>query len=261
MKKRLLYLFFIVASCSFAQEYAYFDFGNSTYTTSGNWNNLVVTSQNEDGLTLNVINASGVDTGILFTLTDSFDHINANGTSSPNSALPFPDTASRDSFFGATDAGFNGNVNPTGGFTLSGLDPSKYYSFSVFSSRNGVSDNRETLYTVTGASSDNEALDPANNTSNTADILNIQPNGSGEITFQAESGPNNTNGFGFYYLGAIQLVISDSPISDISPDPELALEYPNGNNIWVEGRTARVKWASISVSDVTIEFSSDNGTT
>lgn len=259
MKKLLLNLFLFIGAIGFAQEYAYFDFGNSTYTTSGNWNNVVVTSQNQEGLTLNVINGSGIDTGILFTLSDSFDHINSSGTTMPNSALPFPDTASRDSFFGATDAGFNGNVNPSGGFTLSGLDPLKYYSFSVFSSRNGVSDNRETLYTVTGTNSKNEPLDPANNTSNTADLLNIQPNASGQIIFLAEPGPNNTNSFGFYYLGAIQLVISDTPISDISPDPELALSYPNGNNIWVEGRTARIKWTSISVSDITIDFSSDNG--
>ena len=199
------------------------------------------------------------DTGVVFTLSDSFDHINGNGTTAPNGALPFPASASRDSFFGATDPGFNNNVNITGGFTLSGLDPVKYYSFSVFSSRTGVSDNRETLYSVVGATSSSQALNPANNTTNTADILNIQPNGSGEITFQAEPGPNNTNGFGFYYLGAIQLIISDTPISDTTPDPELTLNYPNGGHLWEVNKTVRVKWESISVPDMLIEFSSDNG--
>ena len=259
MKRLLLLLILLTGFVTFSQQYAYLDFGNSTYSTAGNWNNVIVSSQNQTGVILNLIDDSGVDTGIVFNLTDSFDHINTNGTTSPNGSLPFPASASRDSFFGATDPGFNGNVNPTGGFTLSNLNPNKYYSFSVFSSRSGVSDNRETLYTVNGSTTNFAALDCANNTTNTADILNIQPNGSGEITFQAEPGTNNTNSFGFYYLGAIQLVISDTPISDVTPDPELTLLYPNGGHLWEVGKTVRIKWESIAVPDMLIEFSSNNG--
>ncbi|MAN26951.1 T9SS type A sorting domain-containing protein [Mesonia sp.] len=259
MKKLLLIFALFTGLISFGQEYAYIDFGGSSHTTPGNWNNIVVSNQNETGVTENLINSSGASMGIVFTLTDSFDHINNNGTTSPNGALPFTGTASRDSFFGATDDGFNGNINPTGGFSLSNLDPNKYYSFSVFSSRTGVSDNRETLYTVEGSTTGSEALNPSNNTSNTADILNIQPTSNGEITFTAEPGPNNNNDFGFYYLGALQLTESDSPISNTNPDPELTLTYPNGGHIWEAGKTVRIKWESISVPNMLIEFSSDNG--
>lgn len=259
MKKIILYLAILITYYVSAQQYIYLDFGSPSYTTAGNWNNVVVSSQNETGITMNLLDDAGIDTGIVFALSDSFDHINTNGTTSPNGALPFTATASRDSFFGETQSGFNGNVNPTGGFTLSNLDPSKYYSFSVFSSRTGVSDNRETLYTITGLTTDSAALDPANNTSNTADILNIQPNGSGEIILQAEPGVNNTNSFGFYYLGAVQLVVSDTPISDVTPDPELTLSYPNGGHLWEVGKTVRVKWQSIAIPSILVEFSSDNG--
>lgn len=259
MKKQLLGLFLIFPIILFAQQYSYIDFGNSSTLTPNNWNNVVVTTQNQVGVEVNLIDSDGVSTGITLTLTDSFDHINANGTTTPNSALPFPSTATRDSFFGATSAGFNGNVNPTGGFTLSGLNPLKYYSFSVFSSRVGVTDNRETLYTVQGLTIDAQALDTANNTSNTANILNIQPNTSGQITFEAKPGPNNTNSFGFYYLGAIQLIISDNPIGNTQPDPELALTYPNGGHLWEAGKTVRIKWESISIQDLLVEFSSNNG--
>ncbi len=259
MKKLLLIFAVFTGLISFGQDYAYIDFGGSSHTSSGNWNNIVVSDQNETGVTTTLINDAGVSMGITFTLTDSFDHINGNGTTSPNSGLPFVSSASRDSFFGATDAGFNGNINATGGFTLSNLDPNKYYSFSVFSSRTGVSDNRETLYTVTGSTTDSEALNPANNTSNTATILNIQPNSNGEINFTAKPGPNNNNGFGFYYLGAIQLIESSSPISNTDPDPELTLTYPNGGHIWEAGKTVRIKWESISVPNMLVEFSSDNG--
>ncbi len=261
MKKLLLSFLILTVFIGYSQEYSYVDFGNSATVTAGNWNNLVVTTQNQEGLSLGLIDSNGNTTGATLTLSDSFDHINANGTTSPNGALPFPSSSTRDSFFGATDAGFNGNVNPTGGFTLSGLDPTKYYSFSIFSSRAGVSDNRETLYTVVGSTTASQALNPSNNTTDTADILNIQPNASGVITLTAQPGTNNNNSFGFYYLGALQLIKSDTPIGDTTPDPELTLTYPNGGHLWEVGKTVRVKWSSISVPDMLIEFSSDNGVT
>lgn len=259
MKKQLLILFMLMTSISFAQQYAFIDFGNANTTTSGNWNNVVTTTQNQTGVIVNLIDSNGATTGVTLELTDAFDAINANGTTSPNSALPFPASSTRDSFFGATSAGFNGNITLTGGFTMTGLDPSKYYSFIVFGSRAGVSDNRETLYTVTGATTAADGLNVSNNTANTADILNIQSTASGEITFEAKPGPNNNNSFGFFYLGALHLVISDTPIGDITPDPALTLSYPNGGHLWEVDKTVRVKWSSIAVTDMLIEFSSDNG--
>lgn len=259
MKKTLLFIVLLISFFGNAQQNAFIDFGNSANASSGNWNNVIPTVQNETGLSVDLIDSEGTATGVTLTITDSFDFINANGTASPNAALPFVASATRDSFFGATDVGFNGNITLTGGFTLTGLDATKYYSFSVFSSRAGVSDNRETLYTVSGASTAAEALNVSNNTSNTADILNIQPSASGNITFQAEPGENNNNNRGFFYLGALQLIISDEPITNTAPDPELSLTYPNGGHLWEVNKTVRVKWASISVADVLVEFSSDNG--
>lgn len=259
MKKKLLVLFGLITLSAIGQQNVFIDFGNTTTVTSGNWNNVIVTTQNQSNVVLNLNDSNGVNSGIVFTLTDSFDHINTNGTSSPNGALPFPASATQDSFFGETNAAFNGNVNPTGGFTLSGLNPSKYYSFSVFSSRTGVSDNRETLYTVTGATTGSQALNASNNTSTTADILNIQANASGEITFQAAPGPNNNNSNGFYYLGALQLLVTDTPVTSMSPAPSLTLTYPNGGHLWEVGKTVRIKWQSISIPNMQIEFSSDNG--
>jgi len=261
MKKTILFIFLLIGTFGFSQQNAFIDFGNAANASSGNWNNVIPTIQNETGLSVDLIASNGVATGVTLTITDSFDLINTNGTTTPNAALPFIASATRDSYFGATDAGFNGNVNLTGGFTLTGLDASKYYSFSVFASRVGVSDNRETLYTVAGASTDSEALNVSNNTSNTANILNIQPNADGNITFQAEPGDNNNNSSGFFYLGAVQLIISDEPITNTEPDPELTLTYPNGGHLWEVNKTVRVKWESISVADMLVEFSSDNGAT
>lgn len=259
MKKLLLTLFLILPFVLLAQTYTYIDFGNSTTTTSNNWNNVVVTTQNQTGVVVNLIDNTGVSTGATLTLTDSFDHINANGTTTPNAALAFPASATRDSFFGATNTSFNGNANPTGGFTLTGLNPAKYYSFTVFSSRAGVTDNRETLYSVIGLTTKEASLNTSNNTSNTAIIENVQPTSTGEIIFEAKAGVNNNNSAGFYYLGAIELITKDSPSSTTLPDPKLTLTYPNGGHLWEVGKTVRLQWQSISITNLLIEFSSDNG--
>lgn len=259
MKKLVIHLVALICTTTFAQNHAFFDFGKSSNATKGNWNNVVVTDHKQDGLTFNVIDSEGNDTNIVFTLTDSFDFINSSGALVSDEGILFPSSASMDSFFGST--GFSGYVDPTGGFTLSGLDMNKYYSFSIFASRNNVNDNREALYTVTGATTKTKTLDASNNKSNTADILNLQPNESGEIYFQAESGPNNNSSVGFFYLGAIQLIVSDTPIAHTTPDPKITLKYPNGGHIWEVGKTVRLKWESISVPEILIEFSPDSGIT
>ena len=193
----------------YGQEITLIDFGVSLQTTPGNWNNF--TDQTQPATPINLIDNTGASTGEILTLTDSFDlnYINNQGTHAAGVSFdgsPLPMKASRDSFFGE-DATFSGSLEPTGGFTLSGLEIGKYYSFTIFASRTGVSDIRDALYTITGnAGAQTATLDAANNTSNVATILNIQPDDmSGEITIQAETGPLNDNPFGFYYIGAIEM--------------------------------------------------------
>ena len=210
-------LLLAVASVSFgyAQQLTYIDFGSTAtgFPTSGNWNNVSTANAGSTaGITVNLIDSNGSSTGVTLTINDEFDTVNTAGTTAPDASLPFPSTATRDSFFGET-VPFNGGLQPTGGFILTGLDPASYYSFSVFASRTGVTDNREALYTITGSTTKTGSLDAANNTINTAKILNVQPNASGEITLKAEPGVNNTNSSKFYYLGAIEMTKTGSPLS------------------------------------------------
>jgi len=198
---------------SFAQQYTYVDFGINTNTTSGNWNNVaVVNAASASGITLALIDDAGASTGVTLTVDDAFNTVNTGGNAAPDPSLPFPSSAAADSFFGNTVV-FQSATEPTGGFTLTGLDPTKYYSFSIFASRNSVSDNREAIYTVAGSSASVGALNASNNTMNTATVMNIQPNGSNAIVFTAAPGPNNNNSSGFYYLGAIEMITSDAPLS------------------------------------------------
>ncbi len=256
----LIVSFYLLAiSFSYGQESTLMDFGspNSGFPSTGNWNNITVSTGNQSGFTFNLINHLGNATGVALTLDDSFDFVNTSGTTNPDSNLPFLETATKDSFFGESTV-FNGTTNPTGGFTLSNLDPSKFYSFSIFSSRTGVSDNRETLYTATGQNTLSNALDAANNTANTATILNIQPLSNGTISLVATTGTSNNNANGFYYLGAIKMVTSSAPISDINL-PNVALIYPNGGEQWEVDKTPYIAWESQNISNILLEYSTDDG--
>lgn len=208
MKKITLFLLFTsFIFVAYGQEITLIDFGATS--TAGNWNN--VNDPGTLGSFINLIDATnGAATDEVLTLTDVFaSPANSQGTQTPDGGLPFPDTAARDSYYGE-DA-----TEDTGGFTLSGLEVGKYYSFQIFASRDGVPDNREALYTITGdGGAQTATLDASNNTANVATIFNVQPNVSGEITIQVEKGPANDNPSGFYYIGAIEMTKSDTTLSN-----------------------------------------------
>ncbi len=222
MKKITLLLMFLSTFIfsTYAQQITLFDFGLSGQTTGGNWNDI---TNSVSGAT-NLIDDSGASTSEVLTLTDSFDDaINGWGTTTPDGALPFPSSATRDNFFGESvlfdDGGASSpSLELTGGFTLSGLEVGKYYSFKIFASRiGGEVSNRETLYTITGdAGAVTATLDATDNTSNVAAIYNVQPDSSGNITIQCETGPNNTNTYGFYYIGAMEMTKTDTTLSSDS---------------------------------------------
>ncbi|HNQ87276.1 MAG TPA: hypothetical protein PKM73_01430, partial [Verrucomicrobiota bacterium] len=73
----------------------------------------------------------------------------------------------------------------------------------------GVTDNRETRYTVTGATEAMVDLDAVNNVSGVATVEGMAPDGAGEITVALSPGPNNNNANHFTYLGVLRLDLSD----------------------------------------------------
>ncbi|GGZ70767.1 T9SS type A sorting domain-containing protein [Algibacter mikhailovii] len=238
MKKITLLIMFLAtfnSLCS-AQEITLIDFGLLGQISGGNWNNVT------DSATLNtstfLINSEGESTGEIIILTDPFDdEINGFGTTTPDAALPFGAKATRDSFFGESREFTNNtpSLEPTGGFTFTGLDVNELYSFKIFASRmNELGDNRETLYTITGDGGAQTALlDASNNETNVAAIFNVKPSDIGEITFQAEKGPNNDStqdgiDYNFYYLGSIEMTKTETSLSsDSFSTSGLINIYPN----------------------------------
>lgn len=186
------------------------DFGDQSNITPGNYNNI----DHIQNPVFNLIDTDGNGTGYTLNITDNFwPGSNQSGApSGSGDAAGIPSQATSDNLFGSLTA-FGGFTEPTGGFTIGGLDASgaTTYDFMFFGSRMGVSDNRETLYSATGGNNGSALLDTANNTSNVAWLTGISADANGEIVISVTAGPNNTNANGFYYLGYMEFAAVPSP--------------------------------------------------
>lgn len=257
MRNLILALIICIPYVIFSQEFTYIDFSENN-TTPGNWNNVVQKTVSQNGISVNLINDKGENTGAVLTITDAFNKVNENGTTAPTLSI-FPPEATRDNFFGNFTI-FNGVTEPTGGLEITGLNKAKYYSFKIFASRMGVTDNRETQFTIKGSTELLATLNASNNESETADIFNVRPDDSGNIGISVTKGPNNNNSTGFYYLGAILMITSETLYSEGNDTAELELLYPNGGEIWHATSTPQILWNSKNLTEkIIIQYSVDNG--
>lgn len=209
----------------------FIDFGSNAagFATAGNWNNI----HDHQAANVTLINDSAQNTGITLKITDPFyNGFNTNGpTTVSGDAAIFAGTATSDNFFGHALDWSTTPANPKGVITLSGLQQDKYYSFSIFASRMGVSDNREAKYIFEGKSGIvTGTLDASNNSTKVVNVLNVQSNANGEITITVEPGDNNNNSTKFFYLGAMRIRITTSPtaVKALNITNKITAYYHNG---------------------------------
>ncbi len=199
----------VLASAAHADP-IFIDFGRTDLQTPGNWNNVIPTTT----VLPDLDDAAGNPTGVQLEITDEFFQTGEPsqlGSESPSGdAAIFPVSATDDYFFGHSGPFAGADDNPTGAFTLSGLDDNLTYDFTIFTSRQVVGDSRETRYTATGANNLTGLLEPANNDTEVLNLIGVVPAG-GVITVSVEAGPNNTNANGFYYLGAVRITEVPAP--------------------------------------------------
>ena len=193
-----------------AQTYL-IDFGASgTPTSHGEapgdpslyWNNVPDSvGASATGVVSNFVTTANLPSGIGLAIVKPFNGANENGTT--ESTL-YPLNATRDSLYGNTEA-WNNLTDVFPSFKLTGLDPATVYNLTFYASRNGVGDNRETAYTVEGASTATVALDPANNTDNSVSLSDVKADANGEVTISLAPSENNNNSYHFTYLGVLKL--------------------------------------------------------
>jgi lysophospholipase L1-like esterase len=213
------------------------DFGGGNTTVHGAspddpinfWNNVTTAiGTADDGVLPNMITADNTPTTVSLAMLSRFNGANENGTMI---STLYPIDATRDSLFGNTEL-FNNLTNIFPRFKLTGLDPAFSYNFTFYASRTGVSDNRTTGYTLTGANEGFGSLNVANNQDNTAFVEKIRPTAEGEITISLAPTAANNNPSHFTYLGVLRIQPS------MEEPPSFQAPSLNGNQIsvtWVGG--------------------------
>lgn len=181
-----------------------FDFGGANPTTGQpeTWNTVLSSVGTSDtGKMLNLVSTDNTVTEVDLLMVARFSGENPNGATS---STIFPSSATRDSLYGQ-DTRF-----PR--FKLTELDVSKTYDFTFYASRSG-SENRETLYTVTGGISGSVVLNASNNVNQTVSLFGITPNAAGEILIALDPTVNNNTTNKFTYLGVMVVTAVPEPSS------------------------------------------------
>jgi hypothetical protein len=221
---------FIAVDPSAPNAPVYVDFGsnNPALMTTGNWNNM---TEHQAG-SINLIDEGGNATGMKLTVTDAFyNGFNTNGTTAPTGdAAMFVQNATSDNFFCNGAVWGSVAANPEAVITLSGMNPAKYYTFTVFASRTSVTNIRDAKYTFTGSNGSKSAnLNASNNVSNVAVVIDVVPNADGTVVFKSEPGPDNNSAEKFFFLGAMKIKSADNPTSveDVRANETLKVFYSN----------------------------------
>lgn len=205
----------LVACCAINAHAAtiLYDFGDSSQLTAGNYNNITVNTNVPPVLSIaDSIDSTGASTGIGLGISGFFPGSNTSGTTTPSGAAAiFDPQATRDNAFGHTGPFSNNPDASLANVSLTGLNPALSYDLTFFASRTGVTDIRETAYTVTGAGIGTVYLNASNNTTNVVTLAGVVPTATGTVSIDVYAGPNNNNGSKFYYLGAMQIQYVPEP--------------------------------------------------
>ncbi|WP_269542978.1 PEP-CTERM sorting domain-containing protein [Cerasicoccus fimbriatus] len=197
----------LVAPSMLLAQTVLINFGGSTTGQPETWNNFSETDLAV--LSSDLLDTTGTGTGIQLETTDAFYGINGNGTTS--ASAPYPSSATGNSFYDANSTWGSGSGNDLAVLEFSGLDVGKTYSFTLYASRIGPSDNRSSLYTLQGENSGSAALNATGNITSTVTVSDITPTAGGLITLTISPDAANNNSSGFIYLGVVEMTAVPEP--------------------------------------------------
>lgn len=158
-----------------------------------------------------LIDNEGGITGVGITVSKRFKAVSWTGGGNPTiSGWTFPHySVVFDGFFGTTtDEGSSELI-------VTGLNKDQAINISIYGSYFGtafdagpqstVSDNRETSYTVKGATEQTVSINASNNLTNVGQVNNIKANSDGKIVITIKKGSNNDTANGAYYLNSLRM--------------------------------------------------------
>lgn len=153
----------------------------------------LMTANANAGLSKALTDTTGAATGWTVTTANAFNNGNdTQGTSTGNNSGVYPDAAMVGYWYnGGSVNGDNGGQNTTSTtLNLTGLNPSRRYTFKVFGSRSAT--DRRTTYTAGGTS---QTVDAGQNTTLTASFPNLTPDANGLLTLTFAPASGATYGY------------------------------------------------------------------
>jgi lysophospholipase L1-like esterase len=155
------------------------------------WNDFIIQSA---GSGLDALkDTTSANTSISLYLQTGFTHINATSGSESN-IMEMTHAISKSNLC-------SNGANPI--LIFSGLAVGTPYSFKIFGSRASVSDNRTTVYTLSGINQKKDSLNVSLNATHFVSIDSIYPTVNGQINLTISKGVDNTSGF--CYINALHL--------------------------------------------------------
>ena len=153
-----------------------------------------------------IIDSNMNPTGILVTVTGDFGGTNKNGAPYTTTKMLMPADVSQSALWGYAAGKFGGqNPRQSAAIRLSHLNPELEYEFTIFSSREKSQDFRQTSFVVQGEDTQADALQSANNASETVTIKGIRSTADGQVTLTVMPGSHNNSPNLFYYLNAMTI--------------------------------------------------------
>ena len=172
------------------------------HTSDPAWNDITPALRTHTDITDSNMNP----TGIVLTFTGDFGGSNKNGAAYTTTRMLMPADVSQSSLWGYAAGKFGGQgPRQSATLRLSHLNPELTYEFSLFSSREGCLDFRQTSFVVQGEDTQADAVQSANNASETVVIKNIRPTADGQVTLTVMPGSYNNSPNMFYYLNAMTI--------------------------------------------------------
>lgn len=191
-------------SAGFLDKSIFVGFGSESVLDG--WNAFLSNNNYNTGARIdNLVDEDGGKTGISIEITKSFNDVNNSGVADVSTDFAIPSVVSQHSYYGNGRGVWLDKKVRESAFKISNLNKDQSLNFCFFSSRDGVSDNRETKFIVKGATTATVYLNASNNSSNTVCANGIRPDANGEINVTVTMGENNNNGSGFFYINAMRI--------------------------------------------------------
>ena len=172
------------------------------HTSDPAWNDIMPGQRTY----LSIVDSNMNPTGILVTFTGEFGGSNKNGAAYTTTRMLMPADVSQSALWGYAAGKFGGSgPRQSATIRLSHLNPELEYELTIFSSRDKSQDLRQTSFILQGEDTWADALQSANNASETVTIKDVRPTADGQLTLTVMPGSSNNSPNLFYYLNAITI--------------------------------------------------------